>query len=455
MGSRLGVADKSQGGVLMRASNHGPGLVLTALAVSLAVACAPGASNPQPSGTVHGGTVSVIGQWSGNELDAFNQVLKPFQDRTGIQVQFEGTRDQDAILTTRVAAGNPPDLAAAPSPTLLTRFANQKKVVSLENILNTNQLKSDYDKSWIDLGTINGHLYEVFSWAAIKGLVWYDPKVWQQKGYTVPKSWSDMMTLQNKMKSNGDTPWCMAVESGASSGWAGSDFHKEIILSAAGPDVYDKWWQGKQKWSSNEIKQTWTTFGSILGSGDSNVYGGANYVVNTNFGDVGGPMFQSPPKCMMLNQASFITTFFTKANPNLKPGEDFKFFPLPDVNSKYAGAHVGAADAWSMFRDTPQARELLRYLVTPEAQAVWVKIGGKLSPNKRVNLNDYPDQLSKDVAQVLVNTKIFKYDAGDLMPTDMKNAYWSAILQFIQDQSKLDSILANLDKVQSTAYQSS
>jgi hypothetical protein len=41
------------------------------------------------------------------------------------------------------------------------------------------------------------------------------------------------------------------------------------------------------------------------------------------------------------------------------------------------------------------------------------------------------------------------------MPSDMKNAYWSAILSFIKDQSQLDSILANLDKVQATAYQSS
>src|SRR5258708_1623707 len=138
--------------------------------------------------------------------------------------------------------------------------------------------------------------------------------------------------------------------------------------------------QGKTKWTSPAIKSTGTTFGQILGSGDSNVYGGANYVINPNFGDVGTPMFQNPPKCAMLNQASFITSFFTKANPSLKAGTDFNFFPLPDVNTQYAGAHVGAASAWSMFKDTPQARALLRYLATPEAHAIWVTRGGKLSP---------------------------------------------------------------------------
>jgi len=108
-----------------------------------------------------------------------------------------------------------------------------------------------------------------------------------------------------------------------------------------------------------------------------------------------------------------------------------------------------------MFKDTPQARALLQYLVTAEAQTIWVKRGGKISPNNKTNLSDYPDDISRLTAQSLVQTKIGKYDAGDLMPSDMKNAYWQAILDFVGDQSKLDSILANLDKIQATAYTSS
>ena len=427
---------------------------LAAAAMVLTVACAPGATSNNSSST-KGGTVTILGVWSDGELDSFNAVLQPFEQQTGIDVQFIASRDQDAILTTEVAAGDPPDLAAAPSPSLLTRFAQQGKLVDLGKVIDMNSFKSTYSQGWIDLGTVNGKLVEVYSWSAMKGLVWYDPAVWSQKGYQVPKTWDDLIALQTKMKSNGDTPWCMAVESGAASGWAGSDFEKEIQLSTSGPSVYDNWWQGKQKWTSPEVKKAWTTFGTILGPNDSNVYGGANYIINTNFGDVGNPMFQNPPKCMMLNQASFITSFFTKANPNLKAGTDYNFFPLPDVDPQYAGSHVVAGDAWSMFHDTPQARALLKYLLTADAQAIWVKRGGKLSPNKDVPLTAYPDDLSKSIAQNLTETKIAKYDAGDLMPSDMKNAYWSAILSFIKDQSQLDSILANLDKVQSTAYTSS
>ena len=54
----------------------------------------------------------------------------------------------------------------------------------------------------------------------------------------------------------------------------------------------------------------------------------------------------------------------------------------------------------------------------------------------------------------MVDTKIARYDAGDLMPSDMQAAYWAAVLKFVTDQSKLDSILADLDKTQATAYAS-
>ena len=54
----------------------------------------------------------------------------------------------------------------------------------------------------------------------------------------------------------------------------------------------------------------------------------------------------------------------------------------------------------------------------------------------------------------MVDTKIARYDAGDLMPSDMQKAYWGAVLKFVQNQSQLDSILADLDKTQATAYAS-
>ena len=400
----------------------------------------------------------VLGTWGGSEQDAFLAMVKPFEDKTGIKVEYEGTRDLNAVLTTRVQAGNPPELAGLPGPGQLAEFAKSGKLKPLDNVLDMGQRQQQYASDWIKLGQVDdkgqigsGKTYSIFIKTALKGLVWYDPKNFQSGGYQVPKTWEDLQSTQNKMAGSGTAPWCIGLESAASSGWPGSDWVKEIVLSQSGPSVYDKWWQGKQKWTSPEIKQAWQTWGQIVGN-PSMVYGGKQAMLSTNFGDAGNPMFATPPKCYMHNQGSFITDFFVKANPNLKAGQDFNFFPLPDVNTKNAGAHVVAGDLFGMFKDTDQARQLIKYLTTPEAQAIWVKRGGAISPNKKVSLSDYPDDLSRSIGQTMTTAKTPRFDAGDLMPNAMQAEYWKAVLDFVNDPSKLDSILQHLDTVQADAY---
>src|SRR5262245_50360436 len=312
------------------------------LAVLALAACAPGQSTGGGGGGGKiGGTVHVLAVWAGSEQDSFMAVLKPFEDRTGIKVEYESTRDLDATLLTRVQAGNPPEVTGAPSIGTLNKLATQGKLVSLDNIVDMSALKSQYADTWIKLGQgPSSKLYQIFSWAAMKGLVWYNPKSFQAKGYTVPKTFADFTALVSKIKSDGTTPLCVTLESGAASGWPGSDWSTEVVLSQSGATVYDTCWAGKQTCTSPEITQAWQPFGQLIGPGASNVFGGPNYMVSTNFGDVGTPMFANPPKCYMLNQGSFITDFFVKANPSLKPSQDFTFFPLPTINSANAGSTV-------------------------------------------------------------------------------------------------------------------
>ena len=312
--------------------------ILAAMAIVVLGVTACGTSNS--AGGKIGGTVHILGTWTGSEKDSFDAVMKPFTDQTGVKISFEATRDLDAILQTKIAAGNPPDVTAAPGIGTLIKLARAGKVVPLDDKLDTTELNANYGADWINLGKIDGKLITLYAWAALKGLVWYDPKAFSAKGYQVPKTWDELMKLQTKIVSDGGKPWCVALESQAASGWPGSDWVKEIVLSQSGPTVYDNWWQGKQKWTSTEIKQAWTTWGSVLGSNDSNVYGGKQYMGATTFGDGGQGLFSSPPKCYMFNQGSFITSFFDAYTPKPTAGTDYAVFPLPDVSSEIGRAHV-------------------------------------------------------------------------------------------------------------------
>lgn len=398
-----------------------------------------------------GGTVTVLGTWGGSEQDSFLAMVEPFEQATGVQVDYTGTRDLNAVLSTRVQGGNPPDLAGLPGPGPMAEFARQGRLIDLGGVLDTAAYQQNYAQSWSELGTVDGKLVGVFIKAAVKGLIWYNPKVWQAQGFQTPNTFDELMTLSQQMAAGGTAPWCVGLESGATSGWPGTDWLEDIVLRQAGADVYDRWHRGEIAWNSPEIRQAWETWGRIVGDPQM-VFGGASTMLTTNFGNAGDPLFSTPPGCYMHHQATFITDFFVQNNPNAKPGEDFDFFPFPPIGSSGSDLQEVAGDLFGMFNNTPQSRALMKYLVTPEAQAIWVQRGGAISPNKQVPASIYPDALSQKSAELLTSAQTVRFDASDLMPEAMNNAFLQGILDYVQAPNNLDSILANLEQVRSSAY---
>jgi alpha-glucoside transport system substrate-binding protein len=181
-----------------------------------------------------------------------------------------------------------------------------------------------------------------------------------------------------------------------------------------------------------------------------NTYGGSQFVLSTNFGDAAEPMFTDPPGCLFHHQASFMTGFFDGYPQEPQAGTDYDFFIMPDINPEYPGALTGAGDLFGMFNDTPQSRALMQWLVTAEAQQIWVDRGGAISGNTLVT--QYPDEVAQKSAEALAQSEVFRFDASDLMPEAMNAAFWQAMLDFTQNPGNLDQILTRLDEVRADAY---
>ena len=119
--------------------------------------------------------------WGGQELEAFQAVMDAFTAKTGIKVQFEGTRDLPTLLQTRLAAGNPPDVAAIPGPGAMKEYVDQGAMVDLSGVIDPKVLAEDINDAWIELGTHKGGFYALTFAADIKSLVWYRPDVSQRR----------------------------------------------------------------------------------------------------------------------------------------------------------------------------------------------------------------------------------------------------------------------------------
>ncbi|HZQ35104.1 MAG TPA: extracellular solute-binding protein, partial [Dehalococcoidia bacterium] len=116
-----------------------------------------------------GGSVNVLASWGGSEQDSFTAMVKPFEDATGVKVNYEGTRDLNAVLTTRLQGGNPPELAGLPGPAQMVQFAQQGKLVALDNVLDMSTMQQQYPASWLQLAQVNGKQVGIFIKAALKG----------------------------------------------------------------------------------------------------------------------------------------------------------------------------------------------------------------------------------------------------------------------------------------------
>ena len=396
-------------------------------------------------------TVTVLGTWGGAERDAFMKMLEPFEAATGIKVEFTGTRDLPTILTTRVAAGNPPDVSAIPNPGQMQEFAEVGALVDLSEFMDIGKLQDEYSKTWIDLGSYGGKLYSIFISADLKSLVWYNLKAFASAGYQIPQTWDELMTLSDKMVAQGKTPWSIGLESAAASGWPGTDWIEDIMLRTAKPEVYDKWVNHEIPWTDSAVKRAWEIFGDIARS-DKYVYGGAATALTTNFGDAPGVLFTSPPRAYMHKQATFIKSFILNYDPTLKPGEDFSFFPFPSIDPEYGTPALGAADMFAVFNNTPEAQALMRYLATAGAQEIWVVQLGKLSANRRVNPSAYPDDLTRKAAEILASAQTFRFDGSDLMPAAVgSGSFWSGILDYVGGED-LDSVLRRIEETAVDAY---
>ncbi len=391
-----------------------------------------------------GGSVSVLAVWGGTEQAQFLGMLQPFEDATGIKVNYTGTRDEPAVLTAGIASGQLPDVAGLPGPAQMIQYAASGKLQDLSSMLDLAAYKGQTPDSLVQLGTTSGKLAGVFLDVSAKGQIWYDPAVTGDLSTTPPASWDALTALATTDKAKATSPWCFSVESGAASGWAATDVLESFVLKSVGPTVYNSWWAGKTKWSDPAIKTAFQDLGTMVAGS----FGGSARILTTNFANAGDPLFTSPPGCLFLHQASFITGLGAFANKTRLT--DYNFFPFPAIDPQYSGAVEGAGDLFGAFSNTPQTAALMKYLVSSQAQTLFVAGGEFLSANKGVT--NYPNSMNQGLGALLSGATSFVFDASDQMPAAMQTEFYKQLLVYIQTPSQLDAVLADLDSVQASSY---
>ncbi|MFO8034812.1 MAG: ABC transporter substrate-binding protein [Candidatus Bipolaricaulota bacterium] len=395
------------------------------------------------------GEVSIAVVWSGQELEAFESTIAQFEEETGIDVTIEAVgRELPTVLITRVQAGNPPDVAALPNPGQMKEFVAQGALVPLDDYIKL----EEQPQGFLELTTVDGHVYGIFLDADVKSLVWYNPKAFEERGYEVPETWDEMIALSDQIVEDGGVPWSIGLESGGASGWPGTDWLEDIMLRSCGPEVYDLWVDHEISWRNPCVRAAWDAFGEIV-LNEEYVYGGTAGALSTNFGDAANPLFTDPPAAYMHRQATFMQSFIQEANPDLVPGEDYDVFLFPPMGQDLPVPILGSGDLVGVFNDSPESQALIEYLSSAEAQAIFCGELGKLAVNATVDPDIYDNPITQKAYGFLSGADIFRFDASDLMPASVgSGALWTEIMSYVGGKP-LDQVLTRIEEVAEEAYE--
>ncbi len=401
------------------------------MAADEAAAAAAAAEAEQMERSLAGRVVTILGPETGAEADGFVAAFEPLRERTGIVVRYSGTRDATTELNLAVEAGDPPDIAIIPQPGRILQFGQSGDAVAIPQAA-LDRIGGSYDQFWFDLATTDGNVYGVPNKGDVKSLVWYSPAGFDAAGYAIPNTWAELEALMEQMKSDGNTPWCVGIESGAATGWAFTDWMEDMMLRLHGPEVYDQWVSHEIPFDDPRVVEVAEFVGDIWFT-EGNVSGGRDLISQRSFREMAAAHLNG--ECMMHRQANFAGAHYLEAGASsLGPDGDVNVFYLPTVSDDYGTVVLGAGTHAVAFTDKAETLIVLEYIGTAEYAdtRILADKGGFLSPNRDHDTSLYSSSFDQGLAQILVSADPFRFDASDLMPGEVgAGEFWRSGTDYV------------------------
>lgn len=416
----------------------------------LAAACGGGDGEADggegADGDLSGMEVEVLGGFTAPFDEAFREAVVPFEEETGATVVYTGSPDFETQIQTRILGGDPPDIAMFPQPGLMNDFIAQGEIRALDDVVDTEELQESLIPGLFELGTVDGSYYGLPRVVNVKSVVWYPPGPFDEAGYEIPQTWQELLGLTDTIAQDseqGQAPWCVGIEAAGATGWVVTDWIEDLMLRTAGPEAYDAWVAGDLPFSSPEVTRAAELFAEIAFT-DGYVLGGRQGMLATPFGDSIAPLFEDPPACYLHRQASFIFGFLPEG---VDPASDVAVFYFPPVEGGFDGEPVlGGGDLASLFTDNPAAEAFMRYMTDPGWLGPQVETGQDFAPFQDFPLENYPDDVTRQEAEILAGADVFRFDASDLMPAEVgAGAFWSEMVAWINGDVPLEQALQNID----------
>jgi alpha-glucoside transport system substrate-binding protein len=407
---------------------------------------------------------AVYGDLSGTEVSIYTSIVEPesvdqeesyakFEECTGADIAYEGSREFEAQLLVRIQAGSAPDIAYIPQPgllqTIVTDFPDVIVPAPAETEANVDEF---FAPSWKEYGTVDGTFYSAPLGANMKSFVWYSPSMFADAGYEIPQTWDEMIALSDQIVADGVAkPWCAGVESGDATGWPATDWIEDVVLRSAGADVYDQWVAHEIPFNDQAILDATNIAGDILKNPDyvNAGYGDVASIATTPWTDGGFPIIDG--ECYMHRAANFYQNQWEVKLPGVNIAEDgdvFAFY-LPPIDPDNKPV-LGGGEFVAAFSDRPEVAAFQTFLSSDtwaNEKALVTETGGWVSANSGLDVENLATDFDKLAASVLGDPEtVIRFDASDLMPGEVgAGTFWTEMVNWFALDKSTDLVLADIE----------
>ena len=369
------------------------------------------------------------------------KAYEAFEKCTGADVEHEGSGEFEAQLKVRIDGGNAPDIAVIPQPGLMADLARQGKLVAEPEV--GTYVKENFLTGYDLIGSVDGQFYGAPLSANVKSLVWYNPQKFKEKGYTVPTTLDEMMTLSEKIKTDGGKAWCNGIESGTATGWPVTDWIEDFVLRLSGADVYDQWVQHKIPFNDPQIKAATDAVGGYI-KNDDFVKGGVKSAAVTSFQNGGLPILDGG--CYMYRQASFYANQFPDGTDISENGTaNWFYLPVAKAGDPKVMLTGGEFMAITKGNDRPEVKDTQLFMTSADYANARAAEGAWISANKGLDIAAIPDKSDQDFANLLLSSDAARFDGSDSMPGAVgSGTFWKQATAWITGEST-DDFLKNVN----------
>jgi alpha-glucoside transport system substrate-binding protein len=374
-----------------------------------------------------GTTVTMTGPEVEQEGQALVDAFADFSASTGIEIQYAGTRDFEAQIGVAVDGGDPPDIAMFPQPGRLQTFAEEGSLVPL-NADVAAEVQANMDPQLVELATVDGQLFGIPAKADLKSLVWYSPQAFTDAGYAVPTTFDEFLALSDQMIADGNTPFCVGIESGEATGWPMTDWIEDFLLRMSGPEVFEQYVAHEIPSDDPQVVAAAQAVADLF-LAEGAVFGGPENIAATPFADAGLPLLEGD--CFMHHQGNFYGANWPEETTQGPDGEVNAFY-LPG-STEYPTITLTGGIYAAAFNDRAEVQQVMQFIASEEFANARVEnqTGGFLSPNKNQDVSLYEQAIQQTFAQILASGTPLLFDADDRMGGEVQRAWWTANVDIV------------------------